>query len=42
MISKADWYAFLGVVFVAFIVIDWQLYSIRRELKALREKVDKK
>jgi hypothetical protein len=42
MISRPDWYAFLGVAFVAFIVLDWQLYNIRKELKALREKIDKR
>lgn len=42
MISKADWYAFLGIAFVAFIVLDWQLYNIQRDLKALRGKMDKK
>ena len=42
MISKAEWYAFLIIAVVWAVWIGGKLDEIKKELKTLREKMDKK
>ncbi len=42
MISKADWYAFLVIALLYAVWLGEQVREIKKELKALREKMDKK
>lgn len=42
MISKADWYAFLIIALLYAVWLGEQIREIKKELKALREKTDKK
>jgi hypothetical protein len=42
MISKADWYAFLIFALLYAVWLGEQVREIKKELKALREKMDKK
>lgn len=42
MISKADWYAFLIIALLYAVWLGEQIREIKKELKAIREKVDKK
>jgi hypothetical protein len=42
MISKADWYAFLIIALLYAVWLGEQAREIKKELKVLREKMDKK
>jgi hypothetical protein len=42
MISRFEWYAFLILALVAVLRIDGKFDKVMEELKALREKIDKK
>ena len=42
MISKADWYAFLIIALLYAVWLGEQVREIKKELKALREKMDQK
>jgi len=42
MISKADWYAFLIIVLLYAVWLGEQVREIKKELKALREKMGQK
>jgi len=42
MIQRYEWYAFLGMALFAVLRIDGKFDKVMEELKALREKIDKK
>jgi hypothetical protein len=42
MISKADWYAFLIIALLYAVWLGEQVREIKKEVRALRERMDKK